>query len=307
MSKYLGNTPFQELLTHSIAEDPTIEKVAKTLDLVFDKSVLAIPDVLLFARLAKDSGFVNPVPMLSTMERVTELAGGLKQLPSDILDLLAWQLHVDAYDTLGTLDSKRKMIQQSLMLHRRKGTKWSVLNALLTRRSELPTDITEWFQYGGLPYFFRVHFDVSEHEWVLQDFLDVLLLVFEYKNVRSWLEYIETKVKRTVYKYCGVGLYSKTKARDNLWFDPPPPMPVDIYRGVYVRSKTDMQSNLYFAPPDPMPVNKYLGIDICGYTKSKFIYWFFEPKPVEVKVNVPMTPLGYTKSRISAFKKRTRS
>lgn len=301
MSRYLGNTPFRDLLTHSIASDTTIQNVADTLDLVFNKSVLAIPDVLLFARLAHDSGFINPVPMLSAMERVTELAGGLKELPSEILDLLAWQLHVDGYDTLGSLETKRKMIQMSLMLHRRKGTKWSILNALLTCRNELPTDITEWFQYNGRPYFFRVHFDVSEHEWVELDARNAFRLIFEYKNVRSWLDYIETKVTRPIKKYCGVGVFSRTRSRDHLYFESPPPTPVPIHYGLYIDGHTDMRSHIYFSPPPPVKQNIYSGVAIKGKTHLQTVFYFEPPPPVSAKVNYGIAIKGFTQTKISTF------
>lgn len=42
-------------------------------------------------------------------------------LPEDILDLLAWQLHVDTYDTAAEISIKREQVRQSISLHKKEG------------------------------------------------------------------------------------------------------------------------------------------------------------------------------------------
>lgn len=195
MSKYLGSTPFRDLLVHSIAADPTMRAAADALDAAFNKSVRAIPDVLLFARLANDSGFVTPVPMLSAMTRLSDLSGGLAELPSDVLDMLAWQLHVEGYEAAVDVQAKRQLIQGSLLLHRRKGTPWAVKNALVTAL-RLPVTVQEWFDYGGRPYFFRVRQDVTGTPYTETSAEHSIRIIFDQKNVRSWLDCLET-VSRT--------------------------------------------------------------------------------------------------------------
>ena len=132
MVKRLGATPFEEILPDSIAADPKILAAAQSLDSVLTNSVKSIPNILVFARLANDSKFINPVPMLAPMIRLADLAGGLNALSPEILDLLAWQLHVESYDAAISLQARREMIQASLLLHRRNGTPWSVRHALET-------------------------------------------------------------------------------------------------------------------------------------------------------------------------------
>ncbi len=126
MARRIGNTPFVELLPANLAGDPTFRATASALDSGLRQSVLAIPDLLLFARLA----LAGPEGLIAPLARLAELAGGLPDLPETVLDSLAWQLHVDGYEAARAYDDKRRMVDRSLLLHRRKGTPWAVTEAL---------------------------------------------------------------------------------------------------------------------------------------------------------------------------------
>ena len=251
MSKYLGSTPFRDLLVHSIAADPTMRAAAEALDAAFLKSVRAIPDVLLYARLANDSGFVTPVPMLSAMTRLSDLSGGLAELPSDVLDMLAWQLHVEGYEATVDMQAKRQLIQGSLLLHRRKGTPWAVKNALVTAL-RLPTELSEWFSYGGRPYFFRVALDVTGADFDATSAANAFRLIYEYKNVRSWLDYLETRSTEILKERVGVGLCSRTNARCRLWFPVPQPSHMERRTGMAFNGRTVSKSRLWFPAAQPV-------------------------------------------------------
>lgn len=90
MARRLGSTPFRELLPDSLSGDSSIRAAAAALDTVLDATTRAIPGVLLYARLAHDTGFVEPVAMLPPLARLSELSGGLASLPEPVLDVLAW-------------------------------------------------------------------------------------------------------------------------------------------------------------------------------------------------------------------------
>ena len=132
MARRLGVTPFRDLLAHSIAADPTMRAAADALDGMLNAATRAIPNVLLYARLAHDTGFVEPVPMLPPLTRLADLSGGLAELPAELLDLLAWQLHVEGYEAAVNVQAKLELISGSLVLHRRRGTPWAVRNGLET-------------------------------------------------------------------------------------------------------------------------------------------------------------------------------
>ena len=224
MSKYLGSTPFLELLTRSIAADPTVQRAADALDHMLNAATRAIPDVLVYARLARDTGFIDPVPMLPPLTRLAGLSGSLAELPPEALDLLAWQLHVEGYEAAVNTQAKRELVQMSLLLHRRKGTPWSVKHALQTAFG-CPVNLSEWFQYGGKPYFFRVRINISGMEVDCRWLRSVFQLIMDYKNVRSWLECLETEASIPLPESVGVGLVNHTAARPLLYFPPPPPSP----------------------------------------------------------------------------------
>ena len=53
----------------------------------------------------------------------------IDELPENVLDLLAWQLHADFYDLAGTLSMKREAVKSSILWHMHKGTEWAILEA----------------------------------------------------------------------------------------------------------------------------------------------------------------------------------
>lgn len=107
MARRLGSTPFRELLPDSLSGDASMRAAAAALDGVLDATTHAIPGVLLYARLAHDTGFVEPVAMLPPLARLSELSGGLASLPEPVLDHLAWQLHVEGYEAAVDVAAKR--------------------------------------------------------------------------------------------------------------------------------------------------------------------------------------------------------
>lgn len=144
--------------------------------LTSDEKILAAAESL-DAELKKLSGKIKQVLHLPRLD----------ELKSDVLDHLAWQYHVDNYSADFSEEIKRKMIRESIYLHRIKGTKAAVLLALKAFSSN--PEVYEYFEYGGKEFFFKV---------LLHDLKDVgddgealLRTIFDSKNVRSWLEEIE--------------------------------------------------------------------------------------------------------------------
>lgn len=76
-------------------------------------------------------------------------------MPENIVDYLARQYHVDFYQADLSLDAKRKLVKNSIIWHRHKGTKWAVEQVVSTV-FEHPAHVEEWFEYGGDPYKFKI-------------------------------------------------------------------------------------------------------------------------------------------------------
>ena len=203
MARRLGDTPFLDLLPQNLVSDATVIAAATALDGALRKSVLSIPALLLFARLAQSdtSGFLGP------LARLTELAGGLPDLPEDVLDLMAWQLHVDGYEAAQTYEGKRRMVNRSILLHRRKGTPWAVAEALRSvgyadariiegsgdcrYNGEISYDGRDSYAAGNRWALFDVEVDLGEGEGISGAAVARLRSAVEvWKNARSHLRAI---------------------------------------------------------------------------------------------------------------------
>lgn len=260
--KYFCSTHFRELLAHSIASDPQIAAAAEALESQLKTSLKAIPDVLILARLAEDAGFITPVPMIPPMTRLANCAGGLAELSDELLDLLAWQLHVEGYDLAQNRQAKVEIIQSSLYLHRKKGTVWSLrraLEILMQRDVQIP----EWFDYGGDPYYFRVRFDVGQLGFYPEQWQPLLSTIYDWKNARSWLEGIWTYAKSPMERVIAPGLRTYTESKSRLWFTPPVIPATPVARTPGSRTYTDTRLCLHFPTP---PIPKTHKISAMGTT-----------------------------------------
>lgn len=70
---------------------------------------------------------------VSLATREALLLSRIDELGEDTIDLLAWQFHLDVYEPIPlSLDIKRRLIKSAISWHRKKGTKWAVLELLST-------------------------------------------------------------------------------------------------------------------------------------------------------------------------------
>lgn len=84
----------------------------------------------------------------------------IDNLPEELLDILAHDFKVDWYGYDYGIEAKRALIKDSFQVHRKLGTRGAVEKAL----SDIypGSEIEEWFDYGGLPYFYRIILDVTK-------------------------------------------------------------------------------------------------------------------------------------------------
>ena len=185
-SRRIGSTPFLELLPDSIAGDPAIRAAADALDGLLAPSVKAIPSLLLYARL-----YGKEPDLLPPLRRLAEQAGGLRALDEPLLDLLAWQLHVDNYDIARTYAERLEMVKTAIAVHRKKGTPWAGETAVTAALGNVETTVTEWYDYeGGQPYHFKVLVTLFEQGIVADDINRARQIVLETKNTRSHLDHL---------------------------------------------------------------------------------------------------------------------
>ena len=155
------NPSLLETLPESILQDPKMKAAAQAIDFELKK-------------LSADIRQVLHIP------RLDELSG-------KILDFLGEQLHCDFWEPLYLGDDEKKsMIRESIAWHRIKGTVAAVekIAAMVWRDCE----ISEWFDYGGEPYHFRIK--TNGFKSTPDGFKTFLRMIDAAKNVRSVLEKI---------------------------------------------------------------------------------------------------------------------
>ena len=162
MSKELQHTSLLDILPQNLLRDEQIKAAAQALDAELQKITEATKEALLLPR--------------------------LDELPETVIDLLAWQWHVDFYEPVGMdVETKRRLIKTSIAWHRIKGTPTGVEQVVSATFDT--SYVKEWFEYGGKPYHFKV---VTEDVTTDQNVLARMRRAIEAaKNARSWLETIE--------------------------------------------------------------------------------------------------------------------
>ena len=157
---------------------------------------------------------------LSTIE--THIYSAIDELPEKVLDLLAYQFHVDFYDLAENLDQKRAFVKDSLKWHMHKGTEWSVKEAL--RLLGVNAEYLHWKDTGGIPYTFRIR-DKLTLEFFNENFTpkfaeNVQRAVMESKAARSLLKEINTRVEREEDTELYVGTITITNITQEVGLDP---------------------------------------------------------------------------------------
>ena len=162
MSKDLQSVSLLDILPPNLLADKQIHAAARALDDELQKITAATRNTLLLPR--------------------------LDELPEEVIDLLAWQWHVDFYEPVGMdIETKRRLIKNSIAWHRIKGTPAAVEEVVSAVFDT--SHVQEWFEYGGKPYHFKV---VTEDVTTDKDVLERMRrAIHAAKNARSWLETVE--------------------------------------------------------------------------------------------------------------------
>ena len=200
MSKELQSTSLLDILPENLLADAQIYAAARALDDELQKITAATRDALILPR--------------------------IDELSEEVIDLLEWQWSVDFYDELKSLAEKRNAVKQSIAMHRIKGTRRAVELAL--HMVYTSGEVSEWFEYGGRPYYFRVRF-IEPNSIRTEDVDRVIRIINAVKNTRSWLESIGFT------RHVPMGLYHGAAVSTNRTYRilPPRPRDVTIHSGTY--------------------------------------------------------------------------
>lgn len=134
----------------------------------------------------------------------------IDELPEKLLDVLAYDLHIDWYDYDYPVQVKRDLIKTSVRVHRKLGTVYAVETAMgaLHPRSE----IAEWFDYGGKPFTFKAVIDISESK-IEVDIRKIIKTVNIYKRMTTHMEAIQYKYVKTNIVRTGAALMMGNKLK----------------------------------------------------------------------------------------------
>ena len=159
------------------------------------------------------------------------------QCPGPLLPWLAWEESVDIWNTEWTDAQKRFAIARSWELHRSKGTRKSVEDAL--DLLGYGARLEEWFEYGGAAYLFRLRVALRPGQAMPIGQLRALTrIALRHKNVRSHLEtiFIQASTPPTT---AYIGGYIKLKTVLTSRYDPFTEMAVSgrVFAGVATASR----------------------------------------------------------------------
>ena len=165
MAKDLINLSLQHIAPSSIRDDKTVSAAIKAIDPELNSVSHDICEAFILSR--------------------------IDELPEVLIDLLAWQWHVDYYEPDLPLATKRSLVKTSIAWHRIKGTPQAV--AQLVTQLFGSAKVSEWFDYQGRAYFFRVAVNVGGLNTLDMNASALAKLRRVIKcaqNARSWLEFI---------------------------------------------------------------------------------------------------------------------
>lgn len=118
-----------------------------------------------------------PVPFAAALDPM--------RTPEEILPWLAWWFSVDTWSPDWPTYVRRRTVQQSLTIHRRKGTVGALLDAI--NAIGVPVEIEEWHQRTpqGDPYTFRALVNAVSTPFQEKDLQRLLQAIEDNKNLRS--------------------------------------------------------------------------------------------------------------------------
>lgn len=186
----------------------------------------------------------------------------IDDLPETVLDMLAYDFKVEWYEYSAPIQNKRQTIKECILVHKHKGTKYAVETAVHSLYGK--AEVTEWFEYDGEPFHFRITVFGSSSSRIKQLGLKILYA----KNLRSVLDTVIFVLitDGNLDAFVGIknaALHKKTAAE--IRFD---------------------DDTIYLVPPFPGSI----GINVCGKLKRIFSRLeYTQPaslQDVRVKANV---------------------
>lgn len=191
------STDFSEFLPGALRHDPKMIALARTLT----EKLLAV------------SGSIDNVLIYSRFE----------ELPEDLVDILAYDMHVDWYNYNYPLRIKQDIVKNSVRVHKRMGTKYAVETVINSLHPQ--SRLEEWFEYGGTHHCFRIVINADNREYEI-DIDKIVKSVNMYKRLSAHLDSIVLERRKNsnfflmpvkevfIQKKIGINHYTKTVGKN---------------------------------------------------------------------------------------------
>lgn len=130
----------------------------------------------------------------------------LEEQPEEVIDLLASELRTQYYRSTLDLDTKRQLVKNTLIWYMSAGTPAAVEE--LVRIVFGDGKVTEWFEYDGNPYCFKIITDAVLTENMMSYFSRMIRKV---KNTRSHLDAVEIQRRIGLGEHVGMDRVCRLK------------------------------------------------------------------------------------------------
>ena len=189
MNNDIYQIDFTQIFPTALQHDPKMIALAKSLT----------------AELLTVSGHMEDVLIYSRID----------QLPEELVDILAYDMHVDWYSYEDPLAVKRQTLKDSVKVHKHMGTKYAVETAI---QAFFPGGtVQEWFDYEGEPHHFRITIPLPGG--ITPEVLDDLKRrIWHVKRLSSWLDTIITEPQMEKTVYVGPGACHYETARTGTYY-----------------------------------------------------------------------------------------
>ena len=142
-----------------------------------------LPDSIAGIQEVQDTARAIDPEMISVSQSIREalILSRIDELPEQVLDLLAWQYHVDNYEPLSLpIEQKRAQVRDAILIHRKKGTPWALKQEL--KNIGYPVELIE---DTGEPYIFDLHVLLNGQADVAEVYNAAVKAAKRAKNARS--------------------------------------------------------------------------------------------------------------------------
>lgn len=125
----------------------------------------------------------------------------LDEQPEEVIDLLASELRTQYYRSTLDLDTKRRLVKNTLIWYMGAGTPTAVEELVSAVFGD--GKIEEWFEYGDTPFFFRIIVNTAPTPNMIE-YLDNM--IGKVKNTRSHLRSVDIQRENHQELFAGAGI-----------------------------------------------------------------------------------------------------